>query len=107
MSAKTSVATPMRTGMVSTSRRMRYLSIEMETLHQFCEALTAEAQRGGRAPAMPGRSRERRADESLFEFEPRAGDSCEVAWQPGQSPGICDAHHPARRHRDDGAVSTF
>jgi hypothetical protein len=30
------------TGIVSTSRRMRYLSIEMETLHQFGQSLTGE-----------------------------------------------------------------
>src|SRR5262245_9877942 len=71
MSAKTSVATPIRTGMVSSRRRTRYLSIELKTLQQFRETLTAQTECGGR-PAFVSRSpRQRRAHETLLKTQPR------------------------------------
>ena len=71
MRENTSVATPRSTGMVSSSRRTRYLCIEVKALHQLRKTLAAQSKRRGCLAAMPRRPSERRADESLFELESR------------------------------------
>jgi hypothetical protein len=48
---------------------MRYLIIEVKPLHQFCEALTAEAERRRGAPAMSCGACECRPDKPLLELE--------------------------------------
>jgi hypothetical protein len=48
---------------------MRYLIIEVKTLHQFCETLAAEAERCRSATAMAGGPRECRPHEPLLELE--------------------------------------
>ena len=104
ISEKTSVATPSRTGIVSSSRRMRYLSIEMKALHQFRETLAAEPERGRRLAAMAGRARERRAHESLFELEPRALERLvrrQLRRARDRRRQLRRADDAARRNRDD------
>ena len=57
--------------MVSSSRRTRYLCIEVKALHQLRKTLAAHSKRRSRLAAMPRRSSERRANESLLELESR------------------------------------
>src|SRR5688572_33000492 len=104
MREKTSVATPRRTGIVSSSRRMRYLCIQMKTLHQFRQTLTAQSERGCGPASMPGRARERRTYESLLELEPRALQGLvrrHLRRARDGSRKLRSADNASRRHRDD------
>ena len=68
MSANTSVATPMRTGIVRSSLRSRYLDINLESLQQLRQSLPGEPERGRSLAAMPGRSRESGTYKPLLEL---------------------------------------
>src|SRR5687767_13416052 len=104
MRVKTNVATPSSTRMVSSTRRMRYLCIEMKALHQFRKTLTAQTQRGSRVTAMAGCAGERRANVSFLELDPRALQRFVRRQLRGSRDGRRKrrrADHSARRHGDD------
>src|SRR5213592_1880598 len=70
MSANTSVATPIRTGIVSSNLRSRYLDINLQPLHQLRESLPGQSERGSGLAAVAGGSCESRAHKALLELKP-------------------------------------
>src|SRR6266550_2802035 len=103
MSKNTSVATPIRTGMVSSNLRSRYLDINLQALHQLRESLPGQSERGGGVAAVAGRSGEGRAHKTLLELNPGHVERLQTIGCRGARDGcghMSRADDPTRRHRN-------